>query len=202
MSVSRFAIALLAGLVATAAFAQAPAPQPAPVPTAPAAPAAPMPAAPVPQGKAWILMDHVSGQVLAGENYDTALDPASITKVMTSYVVAAEMANGKIKPTDSVRISENAWRSFGPAQQFWSHWRQPKTPAPLTEEQQLAQAACIFDVAQLLGLSAAAKIATQTAVQLGRFNPERIHQRRACELGIQGKYRLIHDKTPKDRCQF
>lgn len=113
MSVSRFATALLAGLMATAAFAQAPAPKPAPLPAAPSAPAAPMPTAPVPKGKAWILMDHVSGQVLAGENYDTALDPASITKVMTSYVVAAEMANGKIKPTDSVRISENAWRSGG-----------------------------------------------------------------------------------------
>ena len=113
MSVSRFATVLLAGLMATSVLAQAPTPQPVPVPAAPAAPSAPMPAAPVPQGKAWILMDHVSGQVLAGEHYDEALDPASITKVMTSYVVAAELANGKIKATDSVRISENAWRSGG-----------------------------------------------------------------------------------------
>ena len=112
MSVSRVATALLAALLATSAFAQAPAPKPKPAP-APTAPAAPMPTAPVPKGKAWILMDHVSGQVLAGENYDEAMDPASITKVMTSYVVAAEMAIGKIKSTDSVRISENAWRSGG-----------------------------------------------------------------------------------------
>ncbi len=112
MSVSRFLSAVLASLLATVAFAQSPAP--APVPAAPAAPAsAPMPAAPVPQGKAWILMDHVSGQVLAGENIDTPLDPASITKVMTSYVVAAEMAQGKVKADDMVRISENAWRSGG-----------------------------------------------------------------------------------------
>ena len=112
MSVSRFLPAVLASLLATVAFAQSPAP--APVPAAPAAPAAaPMPAAPVPQGKAWILMDHVSGQVLAGENIDTPLDPASITKVMTSYVVAAEMAQGKVKKDDMVRISENAWRSGG-----------------------------------------------------------------------------------------
>ncbi|WP_290890119.1 D-alanyl-D-alanine carboxypeptidase family protein [Arenimonas sp.] len=84
------------------------------MPAAPAAPAAaPMPSAPVPQGKAWILMDHTSGQVLAGENIDTPLDPASITKVMTSYVVAAEMARGKVKADDMVRISENAWRSGG-----------------------------------------------------------------------------------------
>ena len=38
------------------------------------------------------------------------MEPASITKVMTSYVVAAEMKNGKIKPDDLVTMSERAWR--------------------------------------------------------------------------------------------
>jgi D-alanyl-D-alanine carboxypeptidase (penicillin-binding protein 5/6) len=113
MSVSRFLPLALAAFVATAAFAQTPAPVPAAPAPAPAE-AAPTPDAPVPaQAKAWILMDHTSGQVLAGENIDQALEPASITKVMTSYVVAAEMAAGKVKATDMVRISENAWRSGG-----------------------------------------------------------------------------------------
>ena len=58
-------------------------------------------------------MDSATGQVLAGENIDAAADPASITKVMTSYVVAAEMKNGKVKSSDLVTISENAWRSGG-----------------------------------------------------------------------------------------
>ncbi|MFY2762890.1 D-alanyl-D-alanine carboxypeptidase family protein [Arenimonas sp. MALMAid1274] len=115
MSVSRFFLALTAALATTVALAQTPTPQPKPAPAPAAAPAqaAPTPAAPVPQGKAWILMDHASGQVLAGENIDQPLEPASITKVMTSYVVAAEMASGKIKASDMVRISENAWRSGG-----------------------------------------------------------------------------------------
>jgi D-alanyl-D-alanine carboxypeptidase (penicillin-binding protein 5/6) len=113
MSASRFLPLALAAFVATAAFAQTPAPVPAAPAPAPAE-AAPTPDAPVPaQAKAWILMDHTSGQVLAGENIDQALEPASITKVMTSYVVAAEMAAGKVKATDMVRISENAWRSGG-----------------------------------------------------------------------------------------
>jgi len=74
----------------------------------------PMPPAPAPQGaKAWLLMDSATGQILAGENIDAPADPASITKVMTSYVVAAEMKNGKVKSTDLVTISENAWRSGG-----------------------------------------------------------------------------------------
>src|SRR5688572_26931041 len=112
MSVSRLFAVALATFLAGAAHAQTPAPQP--LPAAPAAQPAPTPVAPVPTGAdAWVLMDHESGQVLAGENVDAPLEPASITKVMTSYVVAAEMANGKIKPGDMVKISENAWSSGG-----------------------------------------------------------------------------------------
>lgn len=117
MSVSRFLPFALAALVAGTAIAQTPAPTPVPSPATPAAAApapAPTPPAPVPQGaKAWILMDFTSGQVLASENIDEPLEPASITKVMTSYVVAAEMAAGRVKADDLVRISENAWRSGG-----------------------------------------------------------------------------------------
>jgi D-alanyl-D-alanine carboxypeptidase (penicillin-binding protein 5/6) len=93
------------------AFAQAPAPV--------AKPAAlsdnlPIPDAPAPAtSKAWLVMDYATGQLLAGENVDAAVEPASITKVMTSYVIAAEMAAGKIKSTDQVMMSEHAWRSGG-----------------------------------------------------------------------------------------
>lgn len=94
------------------AIAQTPTPSPAAA--SPTMTAAPMPPAPAPQGaKAWLLMDSATGQVLAGENIDTLVEPASITKVMTSYVVAAEMKTGKIKDTDLVTISENAWRGGG-----------------------------------------------------------------------------------------
>ena len=104
---------LLAVALATAglAFAQTPAPV--------AKPAAlsdnlPIPDAPAPAtSKAWLIMDYATGQVLAGENVDTPVEPASITKVMTSYVIAAEMAAGKVKPTDQVMMTENAWRSGG-----------------------------------------------------------------------------------------
>ena len=113
MSVSRFLPALLVTLVASVAFAQSPVPRPAPAPAPAAIPVPTTPAAPKPQARAWILMDHTSGQVLAGENIDQALDPASITKVMTSYVIAAEIAAGRISLEDQVRISENAWRSGG-----------------------------------------------------------------------------------------
>ena len=104
---------LLVVALATAglAFAQTPAPA--------AKPAAlsdnlPIPDAPAPAtSKAWLIMDYATGQVLAGENIDTPVEPASITKVMTSYVIAAEMAAGKVKATDQVMMTENAWRSGG-----------------------------------------------------------------------------------------
>ncbi len=108
----RFAIAALATVSAGLALAQAPAPQPLPQAAAPTVAVA-IPPAPKPAGTAWILMDYTTGQVLAGENYDQRLEPASITKVMTSYVVAAEIKNGKIKPTDPVLMSERAWREGG-----------------------------------------------------------------------------------------
>jgi len=107
---SRFILAA----VATAAFGLAVAQTPAPTPATDAATdAIAIPPAPKPVGTAWVLMDYASGQVLAGENYDQRLEPASITKVMTSYVVAAEMKNGKVRPTDQVMLSERAWREGG-----------------------------------------------------------------------------------------
>lgn len=111
-------LAIFAATVLTAAglaFAQQPS---TPQPAAPAAAALsdnlPVPPAPAPAtSKAWLVMDFATGKVLAGQNIDTPVEPASITKVMTSYVIAAEMAAGKVKATDPVMMSENAWRNGG-----------------------------------------------------------------------------------------
>ena len=59
--------------------------------------------------KAWLLMDFDSGEVLASANADEALPPASLTKMMTSYIVEQALRSGKLKPTDLVSVSENAW---------------------------------------------------------------------------------------------
>lgn len=110
----RFAVVALATFALGLVHAQTPAPQP--VPAAPAAVAAEVaiPPAPVPaRSSAWILMDYSTGQVLAGDNIHERVEPASITKVMTSYVIAAELAGGKIKQDDQVMLSERAWREGG-----------------------------------------------------------------------------------------
>ena len=59
--------------------------------------------------KAWLLMDFDSGEVLASANADEALPPASLTKMMTSYIVEQALRAGKLKPTDLVTVSQNAW---------------------------------------------------------------------------------------------
>ncbi len=102
---------LAVGLVAaqTPIVPQPDAPQPAAL-----SDALPIPPPPAPKtSAAWVLMDYATGQILAGENYDKRHEPASITKVMTSYVVASEMAAGKVHATDMVMMSEHAWREGG-----------------------------------------------------------------------------------------
>jgi D-alanyl-D-alanine carboxypeptidase (penicillin-binding protein 5/6) len=73
----------------------------------------PVPPPPSLDAKSWLLMDYTTGQVLAESNADARVEPASITKVMTAYIVSAELAKAKIKMDDQVFISENAWRSGG-----------------------------------------------------------------------------------------
>lgn len=63
--------------------------------------------------RAWLLMDAATGQVLAAREADTRLEPASLTKVMTTYLVAEALANKTLSPQQPVTISERAWRTQG-----------------------------------------------------------------------------------------
>ncbi len=75
--------------------------------------AAPIPKPPDVAARAYILVDHFSGRVLAQEHADDRMEPASLTKLMTSYVVFKALQEGRLKLTDPVTISEHAWRSEG-----------------------------------------------------------------------------------------
>lgn len=73
------------------------------------------PAAPDVDARAWILMDYHSGKVLAEGNADEKLDPASLTKLMTSYVVGQALKAGKIHLDDKVTVGKDAWATGNPA---------------------------------------------------------------------------------------
>ena len=71
--------------------------------------AAPVAPPPTLENKAFIVMDFDSGRILAESNADAPLPPASMTKMMTSYIVEQALKSGRLKPTDMVQTSEYAW---------------------------------------------------------------------------------------------
>ena len=71
--------------------------------------AAILPSPPQVAAVAWLLVDADSGAVLAEHNADQPLPPASLTKMMTSYLLAEEIGEGRVSESDMAVISENAW---------------------------------------------------------------------------------------------
>jgi D-alanyl-D-alanine carboxypeptidase (penicillin-binding protein 5/6) len=88
---------LLLLVTATGAFAAS-----APIPTPPTVPTT-----------GYILIDHDSGRVLAAQRSDDRMEPASITKLMSAYIVFDALRGKRLSLTDTVKISEYAWRTGG-----------------------------------------------------------------------------------------
>ncbi len=63
--------------------------------------------------RAWILIDQTTGQTLAAVNPEQKVEPASLTKIMTSYVVYGALRDGKLKLDQLVPVSEKAWKAPG-----------------------------------------------------------------------------------------
>jgi len=73
----------------------------------------PVPAAPKVSAKSYILQDYNSGHILAENNASSRVEPASITKLMSAYIIFNEIKAGRLKLTDKVLISKKAWRMPG-----------------------------------------------------------------------------------------
>jgi serine-type D-Ala-D-Ala carboxypeptidase (penicillin-binding protein 5/6) len=97
----------------TSAPAAAPTAAPAAAPAAATAGASGIPSPPEVDARAYILVDYTSGKVLAERNADARLEPASLTKLMTCYVVFQALKTGTLKLNEPVTISEHAWRAEG-----------------------------------------------------------------------------------------
>jgi len=105
-------LALAAAVAASASFAQTPAataPAAAPVLVAALSPI-PAPDLPV---TAWLSLDATSGQVIAAQQIDTQLEPASLTKLMTAYLVFEALETGRLTLEQTVRVSETAQKTEG-----------------------------------------------------------------------------------------
>ena len=75
--------------------------------------ALPIPKPPSTGARSYIIQDYGSGNVLAEEHSEVSVEPASITKLMTAYVVFSELQANNIALSDIVTISEKAWRTPG-----------------------------------------------------------------------------------------
>ena len=80
-----------------------------------AAPAAliALPTAPQVDARTYIVVDYRTDKILAAKDAVARMEPASLTKLMTAYIVFQELAAGKLKLNDQVMVSEHAWRSEG-----------------------------------------------------------------------------------------
>ncbi|UTW00886.1 D-alanyl-D-alanine carboxypeptidase [Marinomonas rhizomae] len=72
-----------------------------------------IPTPPQLSASSYILMDAYTGDILVEHNADQALPPASLTKLMTAYIVEYELARGNLSMDDMVNVSEKAWRMEG-----------------------------------------------------------------------------------------
>jgi D-alanyl-D-alanine carboxypeptidase (penicillin-binding protein 5/6) len=101
---SRLACVLLTAFATFPCFAETPAPAAAPIT---------IPTAPQVDARSYIVVDHRTDKILAAKDAVARVEPASLTKLMTAYIVFQELAAGKIKLDEQVMVSEHAWRSEG-----------------------------------------------------------------------------------------
>jgi D-alanyl-D-alanine carboxypeptidase (penicillin-binding protein 5/6) len=75
--------------------------------------ATPVPAPPAVGAASYALVDYQSGAVIAEHDMDARREPASLTKIMTIYTIANELASRRVRLDDEVLVSENAWKQEG-----------------------------------------------------------------------------------------
>ncbi|KPK57831.1 MAG: D-alanyl-D-alanine carboxypeptidase [Gammaproteobacteria bacterium SG8_31] len=90
----------------------------------------PTPAPPAVNAEAYLLVDYFSGETLAEKEADRKVEPASITKVMTAFVIFKELEAGNLSLQDMVTVSDHAWRkSMGTSRMFL----EPRTQVPVEQ---------------------------------------------------------------------
>ncbi len=72
-----------------------------------------VPPAPSVAARSYLLLDYHSQQALAAKNADERVEPASLTKLMTAYLTFLALKQNQIQPTQTVPVSERAWKAEG-----------------------------------------------------------------------------------------
>jgi D-alanyl-D-alanine carboxypeptidase (penicillin-binding protein 5/6) len=122
-------------------------------------------------GKSWIVGDLSSGQVLAAEKADERFEPASLTKLMTAYLVFAALRDKKLTLDQQVPVSTRAWRA--PGSRMFIEPRRPVTVDELIRgmEVQSGNDACIALAEAVAGSEEVfAQMMNREAARLGMSN--------------------------------
>ena len=129
------------------------------------------PAAPRVMGRSWMVGDLTSGQVLVAEKADERIEPASLTKLMTAYLVFAALREKKLSLGQPVPVSPRAWRA--PGSRMFIEPRKPVTVDELIKgmEVQSGNDACIALAEAVAGSEEVfAQMMNREAARLGMAN--------------------------------
>lgn len=92
-----------------------------------------VPAPPTIIADAYLLMDYATGEILVEQNADQQLPPASLTKLMTAYILAQEIDDGRLALGDQVPVSRNAWSQNPIFRGSSLMWIEPGKPVTVQE---------------------------------------------------------------------
>lgn len=141
--------------------------------------------------KAWLVQDYYSGSILAQQNADLPLEPASLTKMMTAYLVFEALQQGKLKLNTQPPYSENAAKTTG--QRF------PISPAHPASVEQLLQGMLILSANDAALLLAEATAGSQEAfVEAMNKTARRLGMKNTKFLNPNGLPQKGHVSTARD----
>ena len=132
-----------------------------------------IPTVPQTAAKSWILVDADTGFVLAEHNADEPLPPASLAKMMTTYIVSEQIDKGALGEFDNVVISDNAWEKGGAKTDGSTMFLNPRSQVPVIDLMrgviiQSGNDAAIALAEHVSGSEDAfSELMSETAVQLG-----------------------------------
>ncbi len=149
------------------------------------------PKAPTLNAKAWVLLDVHSGQMITAHNADEELPPASLTKMMTLYLVFEDIKLGRLDPDERVSVSNKAWK-IGGSTMFLDPRMKPKAEELIHGISTYSgNDACIALAEHLAGTEAAfADRMNEKAKQLGMTHSHFVN---ATGFPVEGHYSSAHD---------
>ncbi|HLX80415.1 MAG TPA: D-alanyl-D-alanine carboxypeptidase family protein [Burkholderiales bacterium] len=142
-------------------------------------------------GRAWLIADISSGQILASEKPDDRFEPASLTKVMTAYVVFVALREKKLTLEQQVNVSEKAWRA--PGSRMFIEPRKPVTADELIRGMivQSGNDACIALAEQIAG-------SEEAFVGMMNREAERLGMKNTKFMNVSGLPDPQHYSTARD----